>query len=125
MALFVALASHREGACAAMLLPMWITLFRNRLRPDAAADYAEVAQRMRALAQSMPGYVSFKTFNAEDGERVSVVEFDSLEALLAWKNHPEHRAAQERGRVAYYTEYSVQSAEVARQYSFRLDDSAG
>ncbi len=101
---------------------MWITVFRNRLRPDAGTDYGEVATRMRELARSMPGYSSFKTFTAEDGERVSLVEFDSLEALLAWKNHPEHRAAQQRGRVAYYAEYSVQSAEIAREYRFKLGE---
>ncbi|MCA9626376.1 MAG: antibiotic biosynthesis monooxygenase [Myxococcales bacterium] len=100
---------------------MWITVFRNRLRTDAAADYGDVASRMKALAQRMPGYIGFKTFSADDGERVSLVEFDSLEALLAWKNHPEHRAAQERGRQAYYSEYSVQSAEIARDYRFSLD----
>lgn len=99
----------------------WITVFRNRLRADAGSDYGEVALRMRELAQSMPGYLSFKTFTADDGERVSLVEFDSLESLLAWKNHPEHHMAQERGRDAYYSEYSVQSAEIAREYRFRLE----
>ncbi|MGE0320923.1 MAG: antibiotic biosynthesis monooxygenase [Polyangiaceae bacterium] len=102
----------------------WITVFRNRLRADAGTDYGDVATRMRELAKSMPGYVSFKTFTAEDGERVSIIEFDSLESLLGWKNHPEHRAAQERGREAYYEEYSVQSAEVAREYRFRLERDA-
>jgi hypothetical protein len=30
---------------------------------------------MRELAEAMPGFISFKTFQAEDGERVSLIEY--------------------------------------------------
>ena len=56
---------------------------------------------MRAPAEGMPGFVSFKTFRADDGERVSVIEFASEEALRAWREHPEHRKAQELGRATF------------------------
>jgi hypothetical protein len=46
---------------------MVVTVFRSRLQPEHAAEYSEVASRMRALAEAMPGFVSFKTFRAEDG----------------------------------------------------------
>ncbi len=32
---------------------------------------------MSALARTMPGYISHKCFLAEDGERVTIVEFES------------------------------------------------
>lgn len=95
---------------------MWITVFRNRLREDAGPGYAEQAALMKRLAQAQPGFISIKTFTAEDGERVSVVEFESLEALLAWKDLPAHREAQRLGREQFYAEYAIQSAEVARSY---------
>lgn len=50
---------------------MVVTKFRSRLDPEQAAPYDEMAARMRTLAESMPGLISFKTFNPEDGERVS------------------------------------------------------
>ncbi len=34
---------------------------------------------MSALAKAMPGYISHKGFVAEDGERVTIVEFESDE----------------------------------------------
>lgn len=96
---------------------MIVTVFRSRLQPEHAAEYSEVATQMRALAEGMPGFVSFKTFRAEDGERVSVIEFESEEALRAWREHPEHRKAQELGRVAFYAEFQIQVCSVIRQYS--------
>jgi heme-degrading monooxygenase HmoA len=72
---------------------MVVTVFRSRLQPQHAAEYAELATQMRALAESMPGFVSFKTFRAEAGERVSVIEFESEETLQGWREHPEHRRA--------------------------------
>ena len=54
---------------------MVVTIFRSRLDPEQAAPYYEMASRMRTLAESMPGFISFKTFNAEDGQRVSIIEF--------------------------------------------------
>jgi heme-degrading monooxygenase HmoA len=62
---------------------MVVTVFRSRLQPEHAAEYYEVATRMRTLAEGMPGFVSFKTFRAEDGECVSAIEFASEEALRA------------------------------------------
>jgi len=49
---------------------MMVTIFRSRLDPDAADEYAAWAARMSELAQTMPGYISHKGFVAEDGERV-------------------------------------------------------
>jgi heme-degrading monooxygenase HmoA len=97
---------------------MIVTVFRSRLQPEHAAAYSEVAVRMRALAEGMPGFVSFKTFRADDGERLSVVEFESEQAMQAWREHPEHRKAQHLGRAAFYSEFQIQVCSVMRQYGF-------
>ena len=66
----------------------------------------------------MPGFVSAKTFVAEDGERVTLVEFDSPETQAAWRDHPEHRQAQAAGRDAFYSEYALQVCGVERESRF-------
>ena len=86
---------------------MVITLFRNRLRPDDHAEYERWGKRMAELAAQQPGFVSFKTFAADDGERISVVEFETEAAQAAWRNHPEHREAQRLGRERFYSEFEV------------------
>ena len=97
---------------------MIVTVFRSRLRPDVREDYVTLANRMNEIARSMPGYISHKGFFAEDGERVTIVEFESEEAMRAWRMHPEHREAQKRGRERYYESYSIQVCEVKRDGRF-------
>lgn len=85
-----------------------LTVFRSRLRADAYDNgYADHAAAMLERARSMPGFVSFKSFTADDGERVSVIVFASREDQARWASDAEHRVAQAAGVTDYYTEYSV------------------
>jgi heme-degrading monooxygenase HmoA len=93
---------------------MILVVFRNRLRSEAAESYAVEAAAVSALAQQQPGIVSFKTFTAPDGERVTLAEFDSEESVAAWREHPRHKVAQERGKTEFYSAYRVQVCEVVR-----------
>jgi heme-degrading monooxygenase HmoA len=98
---------------------MVVVVFRSRIREDA--DFAAlevVGARMAELARGMPGFISHKDFAAADGEYVSIVEFSDSEALLAWRNHPEHIAVQERGRREFMSEFRVQVCAPLRDYSF-------
>lgn len=79
---------------------------------------------MSELAKTMPGYISHKGFFADDGERVTVVEFESEEGMRAWRMHPEHRAAQKKGRDSFYAEYSVQICQVTREAKFKREEAS-
>ena len=94
---------------------MIVTIFRNRLRPDNVEEYYKTGARMSELAAKMPGYISHKTFTAEDGERVTIVEFADARRQEAWRTQMEHREAQKRGRQAFYQEYKLQVCEVIRE----------
>ncbi len=98
---------------------MIVTVFRHRLRPDHLADYNTLAGEMAAEADKMPGFVSRKVFTAEDGERVTIVEFESEETHLAWAEHPGHRTAQKRGWSDFYAEYSIHICRTLRSNTFR------
>jgi heme-degrading monooxygenase HmoA len=97
---------------------MIVTVFRSRLMPDVRGDYIALVDRMVELAATMPGYISHKGFFADDGERCTIVEFESEEAQRAWRMHPEHRAAQRKARDIYYAAYSIQVCEVKREAKF-------
>lgn len=101
---------------------MIVTIFRSRLRPEAAEEYAGWASRMSDLAGTMPGYLSHKVFTAEDGERVTVVEFESEEAQKNWATNPEHARAQAQGKQSFYAEYKLQVCSVLRHAEFRSED---
>lgn len=95
-----------------------VTVFRSRLRPDNLDEYGDTAARMSDLAQSMPGYVEHKAFTSEDGERVTLVTFADRASHDGWRTHLEHRAAQRRGREAFYESYSLQVADVTSVSEF-------
>jgi len=95
-----------------------ITLFRSRLRPEAREEYERWAGRMNQLAAAMPGFVSIKTFAADDGERISIIEFGSEAAHGAWRDHPDHREAQRLGRERFYAEFQIQVCTPLRRYGF-------
>ncbi len=94
---------------------MIVTVFRSRLKSGAREAYDPMAVRMSELARSMPGYVSHKVFTADDGERVTIVEFADMESHRAWGAHAEHRAAQRQGRADFYSEYKLQVCEIVRE----------
>jgi heme-degrading monooxygenase HmoA len=97
---------------------MVIAIFRSRLRPEHAEEFQALADRMLRLARAMPGFLSYQVYRSEDGARCSVIEFESAEALRAWREHPEHRAAQRLGRERFYEAYTLHVAEPARESSF-------
>lgn len=104
---------------------MIVTVFRSRLREEHREDYTRMAAEMKALARSMPGFLSMKTFVAEDGERVSIVEFASEETHAAWREHPAHREAQRLGRERFYSAFRIQVCRVERDYTLQDPATAG
>jgi heme-degrading monooxygenase HmoA len=100
---------------------MIVAVFRSRLTPEAGEDYETTAARMEELAVKMPGYIAHKDFAAEDGERLTLVEFESEEAIAAWRTHPEHVEAQRKGRSKFYSEFRLTVCEVLRDQRFKRD----
>lgn len=100
---------------------MVMTIFRSRLRPEHAEEFQALANRLLTIAKAMPGFISYTSFVSQDGERCSVIEFDSPEHLRAWREHPEHRQAQQLGREQFYAEYSLYVAEPQRESHFRYE----
>jgi heme-degrading monooxygenase HmoA len=97
---------------------MVVIVFRSRVKPQAMEEYGQWAERISQLAQTMPGYVSHKIFVAADGERVTLVEFESEEHVRAWATHPDHLQAKKKGRESFYSEYRIQICSVVRHSEF-------
>lgn len=98
---------------------MIVIVFRTRIRQGVVEqEMEELGKRMYQLACEMPGFISYKDFAAQDGEYVSIVEFESMETLAAWRNHPEHKEAQRQGRERYFSEYHIQVCTTVRDYRF-------
>lgn len=101
---------------------MVVVVFRSRLTAEAGDDYSEMAAEMLATAKEMRGFVEFKSFKAEDGERVSLVYWQDHETMAAWRNHPRHRVAQSSGRSKWYAYFRLEIADIVRETKFRNAD---
>ena len=100
---------------------MVLTVFRSRLREGDDSAFQVLAAEMLAIAESMPGFVSYKVFKADDDERCTLVEFETEEALKVWREQVDHRRAQQLGRERFYAEYSLQIGTPARGSCFRFE----
>jgi heme-degrading monooxygenase HmoA len=103
---------------------MIVTVFRSRLRPGLREEYVALVEKIAAIARTIPGYISHKGFFADDGERVTIVEFEHEEGMHAWRTNPDHIAAKKLARTTYYTEYSVQICRLERESKFKAADTA-
>ena len=106
---------------------MIVTVFRSRLMPGFQDEYVALVDRMQQIARSIPGYISHKGFWAEDGERVTIVEFEHEEGQRAWRMHPEHIEAQKLGQTKYYDMYDIKVANVTydQHYERKKEPAAG
>jgi len=97
---------------------MILTVVRSRLAPGVQEEYDPIAREMSELARSIPGHISHKGFVAEDGEKVTIVEFESEEALHEWKVHPRHLEAKRLGFTKFYSTISYQICNVVHARSW-------
>lgn len=102
---------------------MIVTVFRSRLNPETQSEYQVIAAKMSKLVQSVQGYLSHKSFTAEDGERVTIVEFEDEEGMREWATHSDHVAAKRMGRNLLFSEYRVQICDVKRDSANRKTSS--
>jgi heme-degrading monooxygenase HmoA len=98
---------------------MFLVVFRSRKRADIdSAAYSADGASMQALARAQPGFLSFKSYAAEDGEALDLSEWASADAARAWGEHPDHAVTQTKGRAEYYHDYTLYTCENPRTHRF-------
>ena len=98
---------------------MFLVVFRSRKRADMnSAAYSADADAMEALAVQQPGYLSFKSYTADDGETVAISEWEDEGSARGWGRLAEHRLVQQRGRAEYYAEYTLFACAEPRVHRF-------
>lgn len=101
---------------------MILVAFRSRLRPEATDAYAAMAQQVGPLAMAVPGYLSHKAYTAADGERVTLVEYESEDAVKLWARDRQHAVAKKAGRGEFFSWYRVQICQVLSERSHDATD---
>jgi heme-degrading monooxygenase HmoA len=77
-------------------------------------EYSRMAQRLKDLAFEQYGCRDFVSVT-EGNEEIAISYWDTEQQIRDWKNDPEHRLAQTRGRERWYRSFSVEICEVIRR----------
>ncbi len=74
-------------------------------------EYQQMAQRLRALAFEKYGCLDFVAVTEGD-EEIAISYWQTEQHIRDWKNDPEHRLAQKRGRDKWYRSVSIEICEI-------------
>ena len=75
----------------------------------------ELSRHMADVVSQRPGFISYKSYTADDGDVIGIIRFDSRDALKAWRNDITHQSAWKEA-PDFYHEFWVQNCEVFEDY---------
>lgn len=82
-------------------------------------DYLAIAAALRADLDRIDGFISIERFQSmSDPKKLLSLSFwRDEEAVKNWRNNPNHREGQIKGRSGIFADYRLQVAAVMRDYS--------
>ena len=80
--------------------------------------YLQLAAELKPRLEGIDGFISIERFESLSvpGKILSLSFWRDEEAVGAWRNSAEHRAAQEAGRHGVFADYRLRVAAVLRDY---------
>ena len=97
---------------------MIAVIFEVWPKAERRQDYLDLAAELRPLLERIDGFISIERFESlyEPGKILSLSFFRDEDAVKAWRNLAEHRAAQHKGRKEFFSNYRLRIASVIRDY---------
>src|ERR1700726_1486029 len=97
---------------------MIAVIFEVRPKPDHKQEYLDLAAELRPILETIDGFISVERFESltEKGKILSLSFFRDEDALAAWRNVPQHRKSQAKGRATIFENYRLRIAGVMRDY---------
>lgn len=96
--------------------PPYVAVIFTSQRTAGDTGYADMADRMVALAARQPGFLGVESARGSDGFGITVSYWVDETAAVAWKHQSEHAVAQRRGQEEWYAAYEVRVCRVERAY---------
>lgn len=95
--------------------PYYAVIFTS-IRTEIDDGYVDMANLMVELAEQQDGYLGMESARNEVG--ITVSYWRDLESIRKWKEHTDHKVAQEKGRTDWYSHYKTRIALVERDYDY-------
>src|SRR5882724_10112523 len=110
----VATPHAQETAMIAVIFEVWP-------KPELKQQYLDLAAELRPILETIDGFISIERFESltEKGKILSLSFFRDEEAVAAWRNIPQHRKTQAKGRARIFDNYRLRIAGVIRDYGMQ------
>ena len=97
---------------------MIAVLFEADVLPAKQARYLALAAELKPLLSTIDGFISIERFQSltTQGKMLSLSWWRDEQAVLSWKQHLCHRAAQQEGRADIFAAWQIRIAQVIRAY---------
>jgi heme-degrading monooxygenase HmoA len=96
--------------------PYYAVIFTSQRSADDPEGYEIMAQRMVELAAQQPDFLGIESAHGADGVGITVSYWESLDAIRNWREHAEHRVAQQLGRSKWYSGFRLRVCRVEHAY---------
>jgi heme-degrading monooxygenase HmoA len=93
--------------------PYFAVIFTSQRTPEDRG-YDAMAARMVELAAAQPGFLGVESVRDAGGLGITVSYWRTRDDIRAWREHAEHRVAQETGKRVWYADYRLRICEVLR-----------
>lgn len=105
---------------------MIAVIFEVRPKPDHKQEYLDLAAELRPILETIDGFISVERFESltEKGKILSLSFFRDEAAVTAWRNVPQHRKTQSKGRSTIFENYRLRIAGVIRDYGMNEREQA-
>ena len=100
---------------------MIAVIFEVWPKPEHGGEYLDLAAELRPILETIDGFISIERFESltEKGKILSLSFFRDEEAVAAWRNIPQHRKTQAKGRTRIFDNYRLRIAGVIRDYGMQ------
>jgi heme-degrading monooxygenase HmoA len=97
---------------------MIAVIFEVWPEPEHKQEYLDLAAELKPILETIDGFISVERFESitEKGKMLSLSFFRDEEAVAAWRNVPQHRTTQGKGRTSVFDNYRLRIAGVIRDY---------
>jgi len=97
---------------------MIAVIFEVWPKSEHKQEYLDLAAELRPILESIDGFISIERFESltEKGKILSLSFFRDEAAVAAWRNVPQHRKSQSKGRAKIFENYRLRIAGVIRDY---------
>jgi heme-degrading monooxygenase HmoA len=105
---------------------MIAVIFEVEVKAERKEEYLKIASELRNELKAIDGFISIERFQSLVNEEklVSLSFWESEQAITVWRNNPNHKIAQQKGRSTLFSDYRLRVAKIVRDYGLKNREQA-